>query len=141
MAIDPSLPEWDGPAELACSFSSEHTNAVRYKWNRYPGLKGFYVPRALLRSVAEDSLPKKIIVVLGKSPSRQTLGFKPEKIAPRTLENFWEFDLSSKTCGKVVRYDVWFGGQNYPLYVPKEVFGGLVHPDRVFVQLRVSDEP
>ena len=85
-------------------------------------------------------IPKKIIVVLGKSPSRQTLGFKPEKINPRTLENFWEFDFS-KMGAKVARYDVLFGGQNYALYVPIEVFGGLVQPDRVYVQLRVSDEP
>jgi len=138
VANDPRLPEWEGPAELACSFDSEHTNTVCYKLIRYPA--SFYVPRALLQSVAKDSIPKKIIVVLGNSPSHQTLGFRPEKIAPRTLENFWEFDFS-EMCTKVVRYDVVFGGQNYPLYVPIEVFGGLAHPDRVYVQLRLSDEP
>lgn len=140
MANDPRLPEWEGPAELACSFVSEHTNTVRYRWNRYPDLPGFHVPNALLQSVAEDAIPKKIIVLLGKSPVRTTLGFKPEKIGSRTLSSFWEFDVS-RIFSTGVRYNVLFGGQNYRLYVPIEVFGDYVPPDRVFVQLRVSDEP
>lgn len=141
MVVDPSLPEWEGPAQLACSFSSEHTKTVLYKWCRYLDLSGFYVPRPFLSSVAGDAIPRQIVVVLSKSPApAQTLGFKPRRIDPRTTPDFWEFDFSEMK-GRVARYDVRFAGHNYPLYVPKEVFGGYVHPGRLLVQLAVPDEP
>ena len=140
MVVDPSLPEWEGPAQLACSFfSDEHTNTVRYKWCKYPGLSGFYVPRPFLLPVAGEAIPRQIVVVLIPAPV-QAFGFNPQRLAPRTIPGSWDFDFS-ETQGKVVKYAVRYADQNYPLYVPKEVFAGYPHPSRIRVQQVVSDEP
>ena len=141
MVVDPSLPEWEGPAQLACSFfSDEHAKTVRYKWCTYPDLPGFYVPRPFLLSVAGEAIPRQIDDVLIPAPV-QAFGFNPQRLAPRTIPGSWDFDLSEKTCERVVKYVVRYVGQNYPLYVPKEVFGGYSHPCRIRVQLVVPDEP
>lgn len=36
------------------------------------------------------------------------------------------------------RYDIVYKGQNYALYIPNEVFVGLPHPKRVYVQMAVE---
>jgi hypothetical protein len=141
MSTDSNLPEWDGPAQLVCSFASEKTRTVLYKWRRYPTLTGFYVPRDFLLAAVGEEVPEEIIVVLAKSPTpSQTIGFTPQRIAPRTIPAYWEFDFM-EVCIQVIRYDVWFAGQNYPIYVPKQVFGGYPHPQRIMVRIEVPREP
>jgi len=136
MAIDPALPEWEGPAQLTCSFVSAHTHTVLYRWCQDPDLTGFYAPRALL-PVGADETPEQMVTVLARS-SRPlyTFGFGRERITPRVTPDFWEVDFSDE-CAKVIRYEVWYSGQTYKIYVPKAVFGGHRHPERIVVQMVV----
>jgi hypothetical protein len=139
MHTDPNLPEWTGPISLACERTGAGTKTVGYKFCRYPDTF-FYAAREFLRSsLGDGDPPERLLVILQASPFVQRgIVFRPQKYAPRTLPDLWEFDVL-KECGNVIRYIVVYCAQSYNLYVPKEVFQGCRWPGRIAVQLSVPE--
>lgn len=129
--------EWEGPLQLELAFDKEHTKTVRYNCNLDKSLFSFYIPKVVLENFTESDWPRKINVALMKTNLQKSeIGFLGKIIPPRTEYNYWEYDFNDQKNKELVnsyRYDVFFDGQRYSLYVPTEIFKEYNYPSRIIV--------
>ena len=133
-------PEWQGPVACVFRHHSWHTKTHRYRCELEEHGFDFYAPLFALEGLESHEIPDRLQVVIWKSESPvRTCGYlsqpRPLRIESDVLEyEFTEEKVNSK------RYDLVYEDQVYALYIPNEVFCGLSHPKRVYVQIAVESE-
>jgi len=128
---------WEGPAILEFELYSEHTRTARYRSYLQQQRFDIYVPLFMLG--INNKLPDRILVALGKSAEPlRTIGFRGEPLKPKVTSDIIEFNFVEEKANSV-KYNLFFAGQSYNLYIPNEVFADELPPPRVYLQIGVPE--
>ena len=134
------LKEWPGPLACEFVFVKEHFNVIRYRCllgNRY---FDFYVPRYALDTLNLDKIPIRLQVSIWNPEAMQAsraIHFSKSPIIRESEVIEYGFN---REMANYQLYELNNEGQTYSLYIPKAVFGDLLHPQRVSVKIAVVSE-
>jgi len=130
--------EWQGPVACEFRYDSGHTKTARYRCELEKRAFDFYAPLFALKGLGYDEIPDRLQVVIWKSESpARTCGYLSEPTPLRIESDVLEYEFAEQKINSK-RYDIVYEGQVYALYIPNEVFRGLPHPRRVYVQIAVE---
>ena len=130
--------EWQGPVAHEFQYYSGHTRTARYRCELKSHAFDFYAPLFTLKGLGYEEIPDCLQVVIWKSESPVRMcGYLSEPTPLYVESDVLEYEFAEEKVNSK-RYDIVYEGQVYALYIPNEVFCGLPHPKRVYVQIAVE---
>ena len=130
--------DWQGPVKCEFHLHSEHTKTARYGCNLKERSFDFYAPLFMLKGLSDEEIPESLQVVIWKSESPvRTCGYLSEPLPLQFESDVLEYEFTEEKKHSK-RYDYVYKDQTYSLYIPNEVFGNLLNPKRVYLQMAIS---